>query len=45
MFSKTQPTTTRENNESPLKINPKITFEIAKYKLDLKEDTYSNSSD
>ena len=45
MFSKTQPATIREKDELIFKKNSKITFEIEKYKLDLKEDTINNYCD
>ena len=45
MFSKTQPATIREKDELIFKKNSKITFEIEKYKLDLKEDTINDSAD
>ena len=45
MFSKTQPATIRQKDELIFKKNSKITFEIEKYKLDLKEDTINDSAD
>ena len=45
MFSKTQAATIREKDELIFKKNSKITIEIEKYKLDLKEDTINDSAD